>query len=111
MSLRGWQIEMHIPERWQAYPCAEYFSEHWCECGHFCEASQTWVIVPLSEAYENCEEDFFEIGRSGCDGIDFGFRKTLRGLWAYYPIDRDFKFMAESVTELVSAWCSSQLSV
>jgi hypothetical protein len=48
---------------------------------------------------------------SGCDGIHFGYRDGQSGLWACYPIDGEFKFMADNVTELVEGWSSGNLSV
>jgi hypothetical protein len=82
---------MNVPQQWRAYPCEDYFRDGWSERGHFDEPSQTPLIVPLTEAYENAEAEFFAVGRSGCDGIDFGYRKGHPGLWAYYPIDSEFK--------------------
>jgi hypothetical protein len=102
---------MKLPERWHAYPCDDYFGEGWCERGHFDELSQTWVIVPLTEVYEKAQLEFLAVGRSGLGGIDFGYRKGQSGLWAFYPIEREFKFMASTVAELVEAWCSHRLSV
>jgi len=69
------------------------------------------VIAPLADAYEDEEAGFFAVGRSGCDGIDFGYRIGHAGLWAYYPITREFKLMSSTVAELVEGWCSSKLSV
>jgi hypothetical protein len=100
-----------VPDQWRAYDCADYFEEGWWERGHFDEPSQTLVIVPLDETYEEQAADFFAIGRSGADGIDFGYRKGHAGLWAFYPIDRQFKFMAPSVETLVKNWCDGNLSV
>lgn len=102
---------MEIPERFGRYDCAEYFADGWAERGHFDEESQTLVIAPLAEAYEDARIGFLAAGRSGCGGIDFGYRAGHPGLWAYYPIDREFRLMAPSVAELVRRWCSGELSV
>ena len=102
---------MDVPRQWQGYPCSEYFSDGWSTQGHFHEPSQNFVIVPLDDAYENREQRFFAVGRSGGDGIDFGYREGMSGLWAYYPIEREFKFMAPSIRELVDGWCSGKLFV
>ena len=99
------------PKRWLDYHCEDYFREGWCERGHLDEASHTLVFAPLTEAYENPEIEFFVVGTSGWDGIDFGYRRGQAGLWAYYPIEREFKFMAPTVAELVEGWCSGRLSV
>lgn len=99
-----------VASRWLGYHCEEYFSEGWAEQGHFDEFSQTPVIVPLPEAYEDVEHQFLVIGHSGCDGIDFGYRNGHSGLWAY-QIDGEFKLMADTVADLVEGWCSGKLSV
>jgi hypothetical protein len=78
---------------------------------HHRSHSQTLVIVPLTDAYENKDAGFFAVGRSGCNGIDFGYRTGQAGLWAYYPITREFKFMSPTVARLVEGWCSGELSV
>ena len=99
-----------VPLRWLSYHCENYFSAGWAKQGHFDQFSQTPVIVPLCEAYEDVEHQFLVVGHSGCDGIDFGYRNGRSGLWAY-PIDGEFKFMVDTVAELVEGWCSGKLSV
>lgn len=100
-----------IPDKYAAYECEDYFQGAWPEDGFFDDASQTLVIVPLNETYEVEESGFFAVGRSGGDGIDFGYRKNHPGLWAFYPIDEKFKFMADSIRTLVDGWCSGHMSV
>ncbi len=102
---------MDIPKQYREYACSDYFSEGWSERGHFDEESQTLVIAPLTETYEVKEVGFLAVGRSGWDGIDFGYRVGFTGLWAYYPIEREFKFISSTVAELVEDWCSGKLSV
>jgi hypothetical protein len=102
---------MLVPEQWRAYSCGEYFSDGWSERGHFDERSQTLVIVPIAEAYEKPEVEFLAIGRSGADGIDFGYRRGHPGLWAFHPIELEFQFMAFTIEQLVEGWCSGKLRV
>jgi hypothetical protein len=102
---------MEIPSQFCIYGCEEYFRDGWSERGHFHKPSQTMVVVPLPDAYEDPEIEFFAIGRSGCNGIDFGYRKGHSGLWAFYPSDRDFKYMAATVAELAHGWCAGRLSI
>jgi hypothetical protein len=102
---------MKVPEEFQSYDCADYFAECWADRGHFDDYSQLWVIVPLSETYESKEIAFFAVGCSGADCIDFGYRVGHVGLWAYYPIGREFKFMARTIAELVDGYCSGKLHV
>ena len=98
-----------MPEELQHYACTDYFAEGWVDRGRFDEYSRTLVIVPLSETYESREIGFLAFGRSGWDGIDFGYRLGHIGLWAYYPLNREFKFMAQTVGELVEGYCSGKL--
>jgi len=102
---------MDVPVQWREYRCQEYFSDGWSERGHFHEPSQSLVIVTAEQVYEEREFGFLAIGRSGGDGIDFGYRRGLDGLWAFYPIGHNFKFMAQSVAELAQAWCAGKLCV
>lgn len=106
-----YRLSMDVPFEHQDYICSEYFSDGWAEDGHFDEPSQTLVIVPVTDAYEDQEHGFFAVGRSGGDGIDFGYRKGTPGLWAFYPAEQRFKFMAPSIQALVDGWCSGKLSV
>lgn len=104
-------VPLKVPEEYRDYECIEYFAGGWAKRGHFNEESQTLVIAPLAEAYEDRGIGFFAVGRSGCGGIDFGYRKGHAGLWAFYPIDLEFRLMAASVAELVEGWCSGKLAV
>ena len=103
--------QVNIPLEYRDFPCDDYFGEGWSVDGYFDEAAQLWVIAPLAEAYLDREIGFFAVGRSGCDGIDFGYRKDQSGLWAFYPIECKFKYMASTVAELVDGWHSSRLFV
>lgn len=102
---------MDVPTRWREYRCEEYFHDGWSERGHFDEPSQNLVIVAAEQVYEEPKFNFLAIGRSGGDGVDFGYRRGVDGLWAFYPIEGDFKFMAESVAELADGWCAGRLCV
>jgi hypothetical protein len=99
-----------IPNRYVAYECGDYFEGAWAQEGYFDDVSQTLVIAPLDETYVVEESDFFAVGRSGGAGIDFGYRKNHSGLWAFYPIGKEFKFMADNIRVLVDEWCSGRLS-
>ncbi len=99
-----------MPSRWRTFRCDDYFSDSWSQRGHFDQFSQTPVIVPFPEVYEDVEHRFLVVGTSGGDSIHFGYRDGHSGLWAY-PIDGEFKFMTDTVAQLVEGWCSGTLSV
>lgn len=100
-----------MPARWAPYHCEEYFSGGWSVRGHFDELSQASVVLPLREAYEDLEIPLLVVGRPGVDGIDFGYRSGFTGLWAWVPMQRDYRLMAPTLDELVRGWCSGSLSV
>jgi hypothetical protein len=102
---------MEINDLLSKYSCHDYFEHDWHEKGYFCEDSQCPVIVPFDEVHEVPNAEFLAVGHAGSDGIDFGYRKDVPGIWAYYPIDRDFKYMSATIKELVAAWISGKLSV
>lgn len=102
---------MRIPDQYVEYECEEYFRNGWAEKGHFSKDSETWIVCPLTEAYEDAAISFFAVGRSGWGGIDFGYRKGMSGLWAYYPIDDDFELKAPTIEELVKGYCSGEIKV
>jgi hypothetical protein len=103
--------ETEVPAEWRQYPCGEYFRDGWAQKGHFDASSQCKVVVTVNEIYERRDFGFLAVGRSGADGIDFGFRKDMEGLWAFYPIEQEFKLMAPDLKALVSGWCSGTLTV
>jgi hypothetical protein len=99
-----------MPLRWRGYHPDDYFSAGWAQHGHFDELSQTPVVIPLPEAYEDVEHQFLVVGHSGSNGIKFGYRNGHAGIWAY-PYDGEFKFVADTLAELVEAWGSGKLSI
>jgi len=101
--------EVVLPQRWHCYGCEEYFRDGWAQKGHFSEPSQTPVVFPIRDVYEDVDHEFLVFGKSGC-GSYFGYRAGHAGLWAW-PVDGEFWFMANSVAELVEGWCSGRLSL
>ena len=105
----GWSGE--VRNLWPDYPCEEYFRDGWYRRGHFDERGQWWVIVPLREGREDPDAAFLAVGGAGVDGIGFGYRRGMAGVWAFYPIGREWKLMAASLAELVEGYCSGSLRV
>ncbi len=109
-----------VPQRWITYRCDEYFADNWWNPEHY-NPEHLWAGIPEShmwngildytQVYEDFEHEFLAIASSGCDGIDFGYRKYFEGLWAYYPLKKDFKLMAPTIPALREGWCDGSLSV
>jgi hypothetical protein len=102
---------MDVPAHLRQYPCGDYFASEWAAAGFWCEPSQFTVVVPAAEVEELPEVGFLAVGRPGVDGILFGYRVGEPGLWAYYPIGREFQPVAPSVAELVRRWVAGEVSV
>jgi hypothetical protein len=102
---------MQVPAHLRGYPCDDYFGSELADKGYWDEPSQLMLIVPTSEVEELPELSFLVVGRPGVNGINFGYRVGQPGLWAYYPIDQEFVFVAPTVAQLVAAFESGKLIV
>lgn len=100
-----------IPKQFNGYCCADYFASGRFTGGVWDEPSQLWVIVAADQIVERSELEFLVIGRPGCDGIEFGYRMGRDGLWAYYPIDREFTLVAPSISALVDGWLAGSIVI
>ena len=74
---------MEIPKRFTDYRCSDYFSSDRFTRGVWSEVEQLWLVVPADEVAENAGREFLMVGRPGVDGIEFGYRRGLDGLWAH----------------------------
>jgi hypothetical protein len=102
---------MEISERFNDYRCADYFASDKFTRGVWDGQSKLWVIVAADEVVERSELEVLVVGRPGCDGIEFGYRKEHDGLWAYYPIGRELTLVAPSVSPLVEGWLGGSIAV
>ena len=102
---------MKVPESFRAYLCADYFASELSETGLWDESAQLRFVLPASEVEERNGGTFLVVARPGSDGIDFGYRSGLPGIWAYHPYEDTYSFMANTVAELVEGWYSGRLSV
>ena len=71
-------------EPWQP-ACAEYFRDF--TEGLFDHAGQFWFIEREACIKISPDRGDLVIGRAGCDGIEFCYRRGMSGVWAYYPIE------------------------
>lgn len=95
---------MEVPAHLRQYPCDDYFASEWAGTGYWCAPSQLVVVFRAADIQELPEIGFLAVGRPGADGILFGYRSGEPGVWAYYPIDREFEPVAPSVASLVRRW-------
>jgi hypothetical protein len=102
---------MNIPERFCCYRCSDYFSSDQFTGGVRSESEQLLLVVSADEVVERPDLELLVIGRPGVDGIEFGYRKGHDGLWAYYPIGREFVLIAATVGTLVEGWLSGRIKV
>jgi hypothetical protein len=102
---------MRLPDHWRDYNCEDYFASRIASTGYWDEPGQYWYFWPADRLVEDVERQFLVVGSAGVDSIDWGFRKGHRGLWAYYPIEDEFVFMAPTFAELVDGWLSGKLTV
>ena len=46
-----------------------------------------------------------------CDGINWGYRRGNSGLWAWYPIDAEFRYLAPTTEALLDGWFSGSINM
>jgi hypothetical protein len=59
---------------------------------------------------ERPELEFLAVGSSGCNGLEWGYRKGHRGLWVCYPIEQ-FESLGPTLAELFDGWYSGRIRV
>ena len=102
---------MDIPERYQDYECGDYFGFERYLRGIWSESEQLEFIVSAEKVLEHPEIQFLVVGRPGVDGIEFGYRKGQHGIWAFYPISREFSLVAPNLDALLDGWRSGSIRI
>jgi hypothetical protein len=79
--------------------------------GVYCQETQYWIVRPVDEWEEIDRTGWISIGGPGVDGIQFCCHPEHEGIHTYYPIERRFELVAETVTDLVDRWHSGRIKV
>lgn len=73
------------------------------------------LLVPIEEALEVSEAEFkssvLAIGRPGVDGISLVLQRASRRIYAYYPIDEEFREVASSLQDFLNKWIGNELRI
>jgi hypothetical protein len=102
---------MDTPHELRDYFCDDYFASRWADEGYYSETAQLMVVEPAINRVLRPEIELLVIGRPGVDGIEFGYRRGLRGIWAYYGMFGEWALVAESTADLVDGWATARISV
>jgi hypothetical protein len=102
---------MIVPEQWRAFDCSDYFSSALAVHGYYDEEGEYWYIWPSHRVFEDTEKQFLVIGSAGVDGIDWGYRRSEPGLWAWCPIEGEFRWLAPTAEALMQGWHSGEITV
>lgn len=68
-------------------------------------------IYPLDETHVSDDGSAFFIGRPGADGMEFAYRDGLPGIWVWYPIEDEWRRVADNLPTLEQDWLSGKLNV
>ncbi len=79
--------------------------------GYFDPKSRYWIIRNKDDWEFDKKRKFLIFGGPGVDGLEFGIRQDLEGIWVYYYIDNEFVKIAESVADLIEGWTTGRISV
>ena len=102
---------MDVPQKWIAYECSDYFLSPLSETGWWDPDGQCWYIEPADRVSEDPWRGFLVIGRPGVDGIEWGYRMGKPGIWAHYPVEDEFRLLAESASDLRDGYSSGRITV
>jgi len=100
---------MKTPANLRDFHCDDYFASEWAKDGYWDASSQLMLVVPARQ--RELRSDFLVIGRPGVDGIEFGYRREQRGIWAYYPIERRFVAVAKTTADLIDGYVSCRITL
>ena len=79
--------------------------------GRYDDLAKLWFIYPIQEASIDVSLQALFVGRAGADGIEFCFRTGRSGVWAYYPIEAEWRQVARSLAELEDGWLDGRITV
>ncbi len=102
---------MDVPAAWRDYDCGDYYQSSLSETGWWDGPAQCWYIEPAERVHEDRAHELLVIGRPGVDGIEWGYRRGHRGIWARYPIDGSFVLLAASAAYLREGYSSGRIAV
>jgi hypothetical protein len=102
---------MMIPEAWRGYDCGDYFSSELAEHGWWDDGGSYWYIEPADRLAEDGELHLLIIGGPGVDLIRWGYRKGHPGIWAHYPMEQEWRLVAQSAPDLRDGYASGRILV
>ena len=100
------------PFRWAEFQCDEYFRNGWWDKSKYEGVEDGFSAVSdKTGIYEDVQNDFLAIGWPGIDGVMFGYRRHMAGIWACYPGEKYFREMATDLDGLQDGWTNGPLAV
>jgi hypothetical protein len=98
-----------MTEDFSRFDCLEYFRDF--QAGRYDPVAQLWFILPAEQLQVDDEREALVVGRAGVDGIDFCYRAGHTGIWAFYPILREWVAVAPTLKNLEDQWNNGSLRV
>ena len=97
-----------LRDNWRTV-ASEYYKAF--TAGRYDARAYLWFIYPEEELHETDDGASLVIGRAGGDGIEFALRRDYPGIWAFYPIDAEWRAVAPDITTFEQDWLSGRLKV
>ncbi len=92
------------------FDCGDYLVDEFAK-GYYDDESYLQLVYAFDEVNLSDDSHVLFIGSAGADGIEFCYRLNKKGIWAYYPIDDEFKYIARDINELISGWQTGSIFV
>jgi len=89
----------------------EYAVARFPVSGYFSQATQYWVLRPVTEWALHEEDGWLDVGGPGVDGISWALKRGEDGIFAYYPIGGEFVWKAAGAASLLSGWEAGTVKV
>ena len=102
---------MNVPEKWRDYDCGDYFRSALAEHGWWNNSGQCWLVKSAQHVRLDSSLEFLIIGGPGVDGITWGYRMGRSGVWAHYPIENEFVWVAATASDLREGYSSGRIKV
>lgn len=102
---------MNPPDAWREFDCADYCASPLAFTGWWDEPGQIWYVEPAPRSYVDTAIQMLVVGRPGVDGLVWGYRRGLPGIWVYYPLDGHYRQVAWTIDELRDGYSSGGIVV
>ncbi|PIE07655.1 MAG: hypothetical protein CSA74_05845 [Rhodobacterales bacterium] len=95
------------PKDWPE--AADFFEDF--VAGRSQRAARYNFLYASGEIRQSGDGERLYIGWAGAHGIEFVYRRDRDGIWAFLPVEGEYRHMADTIDAFVKGWSSGQIRV